>query len=260
MGTSVHVFAPGQIALHDASANAGPIVLNGGNLGLSGPLSALSGTILAISTGPIQLNAPVTATGGDVLFASLGGTDGQAVDNQRRELEAAAMRDGWRIVAEYVDLGISGAKDRHGRPGLDALLNGVARREFDTIAAWSVDRLGRSLQDLVTLLGEVHAKSVDLYLHQQGIDTTTPSGQSALPDDGRLCRVRARDDPRKGQCGPGAGPEPMGSGLRRPTIGKAIEAEIRAELASGKGLRKVARALGRGTSTVQRVKAAMVAS
>jgi hypothetical protein len=74
MGTSVHVSAPGQIALHDVTANAGPIVLNGGNLGLSGPLSTLSGTILAISTGPIQLNAPVTATGGDVLFASLGGT------------------------------------------------------------------------------------------------------------------------------------------------------------------------------------------
>jgi DNA invertase Pin-like site-specific DNA recombinase len=81
-------------------------------------------------------------------------TDGQAVDNQRRELEVAATRHGWRIVADYVDLGISGAKDRHGGPGLNGLLNGIARREFDTIAAWSVDRLGRSLQDLVTLLGE----------------------------------------------------------------------------------------------------------
>src|SRR5947199_9921952 len=88
-------------------------------------------------------------------------TDGQAVDNRRRELAAAAARHGWRIVAEYVDHGISGAKGRSGRPGLNELLKSVARREFDVIAAWSVDRLGRSLQDLVGLLGDVHAKGID---------------------------------------------------------------------------------------------------
>jgi DNA invertase Pin-like site-specific DNA recombinase len=254
MGTSVHVFAPGQIALHDASANAGPIVLNGGNLGLSGPLSTLSGTILAISTGPIQLNAPVTATGGDVLFASLGGTDGQAVDNQRRELEAAATRHGWRIIAEYVDLGISGAKDRHGRPGLNGLLNGIARREFDTIAAWSVDRLGRSLQDLVTLLGEVHAKSVDLYLHQQGIDTTTPAGKALFQMMGVFAefeRAMIRERVNAGL----ARARASGKRLGRPRVGDAIEAEMRAALMSGKGMRKIARELKVGTSTVQRAKA-----
>jgi DNA invertase Pin-like site-specific DNA recombinase len=53
-------------------------------------------------------------------------TDGQTVDDQRLELVAAATRHGWRIVAEYVDLGISSAKDRHGRPGLSGLLKGVA--------------------------------------------------------------------------------------------------------------------------------------
>jgi DNA invertase Pin-like site-specific DNA recombinase len=74
--------------------------------------------------------------------------------------------------------GISGAKGRDHRPGLDRLLKGVARREFDMVAAWSVDRLRRSLQHLVGLLGELHAKDVDLYLHQQGLDTSTPSGRA----------------------------------------------------------------------------------
>ena len=58
------------------------------------------------------------------------------------------------------------------------MLRGVARKDFDLVAAWSVDRLGRSLQDLVSILAELHAKKVDLYLHQQGLDTTTPSGKA----------------------------------------------------------------------------------
>src|SRR6266404_9303764 len=100
-------------------------------------------------------------------------TDRQTTENQRRELQAAVERNGWTIAVEYIDHGISGAKGRKDRPQFDALLKAVARKEFDLVAAWSVDRLGRSLQDLVGILGEVHAKGVGLYLHQQGLDTTT---------------------------------------------------------------------------------------
>ncbi len=104
-------------------------------------------------------------------------TDGQTVENQTRELEAVAKRHGWEIVETFTDQGISGAKGRHGRPGFDALHKAIARKEVDMVAAWSVDRLGRSLQDLVTFLGELHGKGIDLYLHVQGIDTTTPVGR-----------------------------------------------------------------------------------
>ena len=76
-------------------------------------------------------------------------TDGQSVENQRRELLAVAERRGWEVVLEYSDHGISGAKDRDKRPAFDRMLKGATRREFDMIAAWSVDRLGRSLQHLV---------------------------------------------------------------------------------------------------------------
>ena len=83
------------------------------------------------------------------------------------------------VVAVYTDNGVSGAKGREQRPGLDELLKGVARREFDVVAAWSVDRLGRSLQDLIGTLNELRAKDVDLYLHKQGLDTGTPAGTRA---------------------------------------------------------------------------------
>ena len=105
-------------------------------------------------------------------------TDGQTTENQRRELEDVAARSGWTIVGVYEDAGVSGAKGRDKRPAFDVLCRAATRREFDVIMAWSVDRLGRSLQDLVGFLSELHALKVDLYLHQQGLDTRTPAGKA----------------------------------------------------------------------------------
>ena len=114
-------------------------------------------------------------------------TDSQTTENQLLELRAMAERSGWTVVAEFVDHGISGAKGRADRPQFNALLNGVARREFDMLAAWSVDRLGRSLQDLVGFLSELQSKRVDLYLHQQALDTSTPAGKMMF----QMCSVFA---------------------------------------------------------------------
>ena len=105
-------------------------------------------------------------------------TSGQTVANQLGELTAVAERSGWQIVQIQQDEGISGARGRAQRPALDALLKCAARREFDMVAAWSVDRLGRSLQDLIGTLAELQALGVDLYLHQQAVDTTTPAGRA----------------------------------------------------------------------------------
>ena len=102
----------------------------------------------------------------------------QTTTNQRRELHAVAERHGWFVMQVFEDAGISGAKGRKDRPALDGLLKAVARREVDMVAAWSVDRLGRSLTDLLDFLRELHAKGVDLFLHQQGLDTSTPSGRA----------------------------------------------------------------------------------
>ena len=135
-------------------------------------------------------------------------TDHQSVKNQEIELQVVAERHGWQVVSVYRDQGISGAKGRDKRPGLDKLLQAVARKEFDLVASWSVDRLGRSLIDLVGILQEFHAKHVDLYLHQQGIDTTTPSGKAMFQMMGVFAefersmiheRVHGRARPGKGR-------------------------------------------------------------
>src|SRR4249920_1578332 len=105
-------------------------------------------------------------------------TDEQTTENQERALRDVAGRSGHEIVAVYRDEGISGSKGRDKRPGFDAMHKDASRRKFDIVMAWSVDRLGRSLQDLVGFLSELHSLGIDLALHQQGIDTTTPAGKA----------------------------------------------------------------------------------
>ena len=105
-------------------------------------------------------------------------TDGQTTVNQQRELEAVAERHGWRVVDIFKDHAISGKTSREKRPAFDRMLQGVLRKDFDLVAAWFVDRLGRSLQHLLAFLSELKAKNVDLYLHQQAVDTSTPAGRA----------------------------------------------------------------------------------
>ncbi len=105
-------------------------------------------------------------------------TSGQTVENQRIELERVATAAGWAVIGVYEDAGISGGKGCDQRPAFDRLLKDASRRKFDIVAAWSVDRLGRSLVDLVGFLQDMRAVGVDLYLHQQALDTTTPSGRA----------------------------------------------------------------------------------
>jgi DNA invertase Pin-like site-specific DNA recombinase len=103
------------------------------------------------------------------------------LSRHRREpshrLRQIAERRGWEVVEQYSDAGISGAKGRDGRPGLDQMLKDASRRKFDVIMAWAIDRLGRSLIDLLGTIQTLEACGVDLYLDQQSIDTTTPAGK-----------------------------------------------------------------------------------
>ena len=179
-------------------------------------------------------------------------TDGQSTENQLRELRAAIARHGWTIVAEYVDRGISGGKGRRDRPCFDALLRGVARREFDLVAAWSVDRLGRSLQDLVGFLGDLQSKKVDLYLHQQGLDTSTPSGKAMFGMLGVFAEFERAIIQERVKAGL-ARARAKGTTLGRPRTGPEIEQKIRNLAAKGVGKVKIARTLGIGVSVTQRV-------
>jgi DNA invertase Pin-like site-specific DNA recombinase len=164
------------------------------------------------------------------------------------------------VVEEFVDNGVSGAKGRDKRPAFDRLCKAVTRRKIDVVAAWSVDRLGRSLQDLVGFLGELNGAGCDLYLERQAVDTTTPAGRALF----QMLVVFAEFERAIIQERINAGiarAREKGTKSGRP-IGRAradpkIEGAIRASLASGKGILKTARECGVGSSTVQRVKAAM---
>jgi DNA invertase Pin-like site-specific DNA recombinase len=185
-------------------------------------------------------------------------TTEQTTVNQRRELKAVAKRHGWTVVFVFEDAGISGAKGRDERPALDAMLKAVARREVDMVAAWSVDRLGRSLMDLLVLLRELHAKGVDLFLHQQGLDTSSPSGRAMFQMMGVFAefeRAMIRERVLAGL----ARAKEQGTRLGRRRIedtNTAKVAAIRVALASGKGVRRIARDLKVGVGTVLRLKAA----
>ena len=182
-------------------------------------------------------------------------TDHQSVRNQEIELQAVAERHGWTVVTTYRDRGISGAKGRDKRPGLDKLLQAVARKEFDMVAAWSVDRLGRSLIDLVGILQEFHAKHVDLYLHQQGIDTTTPSGKAMFQMMGVFAEFERSMIHERVMAGL-ARARAEGKQLGRPAevAGNAAKVQtIRAARAAGKSIRAIAREQGVGIGTVSRL-------
>ena len=99
-------------------------------------------------------------------------TPDQTVENQIRELKEIAERKSLLVVSQFSDEAISGAKGRDQRKGFDQLIKGAVRKDFDLILVWSVDRLGRSLQDLVSFLNEIHSVDCDLYIHQSGIEYT----------------------------------------------------------------------------------------
>ncbi len=179
-------------------------------------------------------------------------TEEQTTENQRRELEETAKRAGWEIVEVYEDAGISGAKGRDKRPAFDRLLKDAARRKFDIVAAWSVDRLGRSLQDLVSFLSDIHGYGIDLYLHQQGIDTTTPAGKAMFQMLGVFAefeRSMIRDRVNAGV----ARAKEKGVVFGRPVTDSKVEDAIRETLLSGVGILKAAKMHGVGTSVAQRI-------
>ena len=186
-------------------------------------------------------------------------TDKQTVENQVRELRQIAERRGWHVVEEYHDAGISGAKGRENRPGLDQMLKDASRRRFDVVMAWAIDRLGRSLIDLLGTIQTLEACNVDLYLDQQAIDTTTPAGRLMFQITGAFAefeRSMIRQRVRAGLKRAVA----RGKRLGRPQIDSETERKAQRELRKGTGILSVAKMLRLGTGTVHRIKREMEAN
>jgi len=179
-------------------------------------------------------------------------TDHQSVENQIRDLRQVGERRGWQVVETYSDSGISGAKGRDKRPGLDRMLNDANRRRFDIVLAWAIDRLGRSLIDLLGTIQHLEACGVDLYLDQQAIDTTTPMGKLVFQVTGAfaefersMIRQRVKAGLRRAVA--------RGTQLGRPRIALDLEKAILSSLKAGTGMIKAARQHGVGVGTVQRI-------
>jgi DNA invertase Pin-like site-specific DNA recombinase len=184
------------------------------------------------------------------IYTRVSTADGQTTENQLRELTIAAERLGWDVVAYYTDEGISGAKGRDKRPGLDDMLKAVTRREFDLVAAWSVCRLGRSLQHLLSLLGDLNARSIDLYLHVQALDTSTPSGKAMFQMLGVFSEFeRAMISERVR-----AGIRRSGKKGGRPPIDTERHQRIVRLLGEGVSINKTAKRMRVGVATVHRIK------
>jgi DNA invertase Pin-like site-specific DNA recombinase len=166
-----------------------------------------------------------------------------------------SAQTGCTPVATYEDAGISGAKGRDKRPGFDRLMMAVARREIDMVVAWSVDRLGRSLTDLLSFLTDLHAKHVDLFLHQQGLDTSTPSGRAMFQMLGVFAefeRAMIRERVMAGL----ARARADGKQLGRRTVEQSHAKKVKAALAlrsKGIGIRRIASEVGLGVGTVIRL-------
>ena len=181
-------------------------------------------------------------------------TDKQTIENQVAALRQIAERRGWQVVEQYSDAGISGSKGRDGRPGLDQMLKDASRRKFDFIMAWAIDRFGRSLINLLGTIQTLEACGVDL--SQQSIDTTTPAGRLMFQVCGAFAEFERSMIQQRVRAGLKRAAE-KGNFPGRPKIDAALEKRIQTQLRAGKGILKVARELGVGTGTVQRIKAEM---
>ena len=112
-----------------------------------------------------------------VVIYSRVSTKDQNCENQIQLLKQIVEQNNWNLVDLYVDIGISGSKGRESRKEFDRLNKDMVRRKFNRILVWDISRLGRSLQHLVEFLNEVNSIGCNLYIHQSGLDTSTPNGK-----------------------------------------------------------------------------------
>jgi DNA invertase Pin-like site-specific DNA recombinase len=189
-------------------------------------------------------------------------TGEQTTEIQREALRATCIARGWHIVEEFEDAGISGARGREKRPGYDRLCRAATTRKIDIVAAWSIDRLGRSLQHLVGFLAELNAVGCDLYLERQAVDTTTPAGRALFQMLGVFAefeREMIRERVRAGLARARKHGTKSGKPIGQPPLPRAKTEAVRAELTKGTGIIRTAKLCGTGVSAVQRIKREMSA-
>jgi len=179
-------------------------------------------------------------------------TDSQTTENQRIDLEKLCDLRKWDIVQAYEDAGVSGTKGRKARPGLDQLLKDAKKRRFDIAVFWSVDRLGRSTAQVTTNMDDLEACGVSQFYFKESMDTSTAHGKAMLEMAvvfAKLERSMIQERVKAGL----ARAKAQGKMLGRPKVSKTKERAIMLARAEGKGMIKIAKEVGVGVGTVQRV-------
>lgn len=177
-------------------------------------------------------------------------TNCQTIDNQLNVLREIAKLKGYEIVREYADEGISGAKGREERKGFDELIKDATRKKFDIILCWSVDRLGRNLSHLVTFLNEIQSVGCDLYIHQSGLDTSTPMGKMMFQLTGIFAEFERSMISERVIAGQKRSKKKNG----RPTnMNEGLVHSIKYMREQGVGIRKIATELQVGVGTIYKV-------
>jgi len=177
-------------------------------------------------------------------------TTQQTVENQLQELQKVATRNDWEVVGVYTDEGISGKHGRDKRPQFDELMKDVSRKKFDLIMSWDVSRLGRSLKHLVEFMEDIQSKDVGLYLHANGLDSTTSSGRAMFgmlsvfsSFERELISERVKAGLQRAKAD--------GKKLGRPSnMNDGLCSSIKLLRERGLGIKKIARELGIGVCTV----------
>ena len=180
-------------------------------------------------------------------------TSDQTTTKQVRELKEIAKLKGLTVVAEFSDEAISGAKGRDRRTGFDNLIKGAVKKDFDTILVWSVDRLSRSLSHLVSFLEEIHSVDCDLYIHKQALDSRTPAGKALFGMCGIFAEFECSLISERVKSGQ-ARAKAMGKHIGRPSsLNEGLVHSIKYMRDQGVGIRKIARDLKVGVSTIYKV-------
>lgn len=183
----------------------------------------------------------------------------QNTDMQTTELRAAAEQRGWTITEIYEDAGVSGSLSREDRPAFDRLHKDAVRGKFDIVMAWSVDRIGRNLRGLVGFLAEMKDLKVALYLHVQGLDTSTAGGAMmfqmlAIFADFERSMIRERVHSGIERA------KTRGVKFGRPGIDAKVEKAILMDLLEGVGTKECVRRHKVAVGTVVKLKKALLAS
>ena len=185
-----------------------------------------------------------------VIYSRVSTTRGQTIDNQLKVLREVAEKKDLEVIREISDEGISGAKGRDEREGFNELIKGSIKNEWDIILCFDVSRLGRSLKDLVSFLEDINSVGCDLYIHQSGIDSSTPSGKMMFQMIGVFAEFERSMISERVKLGLARTDKKLG----RPTnMNTGMIESVKFMRGKGVGIKKIASDLSIGVGTVYKV-------